>query len=87
MNNSHTELGFDTLSCVEASGFKALFLELFSEIFQLMIQHVFLRIAHGRKMVLMSTQVLLKEPSIQVEHQMPMQPVLLAYNRNRRVTE
>ena len=87
VNNSHTELSFDTFWWLEASGFKPLFLELFSEIFQLMIQHVFLKIAHGCKMVLMSTQVLLKEPSIQVEHQMPMQPVFLAYNRNRRVTE
>ena len=87
VNNSHTELGFDTFWWLEASGFKALFLELFSDSFQLMIQHVFLKTAHGCKMVLMSTQVLLKEPSIQVEHQMPMQPVFLAYNRNRRVTE
>ena len=82
-----TELGFNTFWWLEASGFKALFLELFSDSFQLMIQHVFLEIAHGCKMVLMSTQVLLKEPSIQVEHHMPMQPVFLAYNRNRRVTE
>lgn len=44
VNNSHTELGFDTFWWLEASGFKALFLELFSDSFQLMIQHVFLKL-------------------------------------------
>ena len=81
VNNSHTELGFDTFSWLEASGFKALFLELFSDSFQLMIQHVFLRIARGCKLWFWCWPKFYWRSRSSIKWQC--NRFFLAYNRNR----